>query len=1205
MTLGYDATALTKLLKITDAAGAATTLSYYPDSDYGPDCISKVTDPFGRVANFQYNNSGQLIGITDPAGITSQFAYAPAAGTPNYDATLDPNFIVAMTTPYGTTNFSTSNDGNVTAIQATDPLGGVERAELRDGAPLISATDSAAPTGFSAGNQNLNIGNTYYWDKKAMQVTGTGALDYTKAVITHWLLSADGTVLSGVPASVKPPLENRVWYQYPGQADLLHAGTIDSPSLVARVLDSGSTQLYQYAYNALGNPTETIDPLGRTTSFVYDSSNNIDLTEVHQTTGGMDDLLAKFTYYPNHLVETAQDASKETTSYTYNTSGQLLTVTDPKSETTTFAYGSGSTSPDYQRVNLITGPISSDTTSFAYDSQGRVATVTDSEGYAITYGYDVSGTNPLQTLDRISKISYPDGTYRQILYNNLDAEWMRDRLGRWTHATHDALRNLHSVTDPAGRTITYNWCNCGALESIQDANGNVTTWCRDLESRVTAKVFADTSHIGYTYESASGRLSTATDALNQVTTYSYNLDDTPASVQYTSTVHSTPNVSFTYDPNYNRVATMTDGIGTTTYSYNPITSGVAPGAGRLSSIQMPMASGTGTPTIQYTYDELGRVTSHSIDSVAESGTFDALGRITSGSNALGAFHYGYVDATERLSSGTYPNGQVTHYAYYGGTSDPLLKTIENLNPSSAVISRFDYSYDSAGRIQNWKKYQNASPNASQYAFGYDGSDWLTDATVSTLSGTTGSGTVSNTLHYGYDSAGNRRSEQMLGKLTSWTPNSVNQLTAQNGGNTLHVAGTVSQASDVSVSGSGGAAVYAPVDGNLNFQADVPVSGGSNTITVTATSGTATQVNRYGVNVTQGVSNTFAYDAAGNLTASGTLQTCEWDAENRLTAINTGTTQRTEFAYNGLGQRVRIVEKSGTSVLSTKQLVWEPGAAQPSQERDASNNVTKRYFAQGVQIITSGTPANYYYTFDHLGSIREMVDSSGTVQAQYDYRLYGHKIKLAGSMDADFGYAGYYYHQPSGLNLTLYRAYNSDLGRWISRDPIGERGGINLYGYVSNNPLAFTDPLGLWTFGVGITGIAGFIGPGGTLSGGIYVGHREGSPWYSGWSFGLLGTGGGGALAGAGGSVSVFAGWTNNSSVCKLKGGGWDIGASGGEGVNAGGDVTGPWSSPNNPLRGPTGGSLSLGFSVWVPLPYPGEGHGFVTNTVGWTWGSTQ
>jgi RHS repeat-associated protein len=59
---------------------------------------------------------------------------------------------------------------------------------------------------------------------------------------------------------------------------------------------------------------------------------------------------------------------------------------------------------------------------------------------------------------------------------------------------------------------------------------------------------------------------------------------------------------------------------------------------------------------------------------------------------------------------------------------------------------------------------------------------------------------------------------------------------------------------------------------------------------------------------------------------------------------------------------------------------------------------------------------------------------------------------------DMGYVGIYYHASSGLSMTHFRWYNGFTRRWISRDPIGEAGGMNLYGYVGGNPLNRVDPL---------------------------------------------------------------------------------------------------------------------------------------------------
>lgn len=101
-----------------------------------------------------------------------------------------------------------------------------------------------------------------------------------------------------------------------------------------------------------------------------------------------------------------------------------------------------------------------------------------------------------------------------------------------------------------------------------------------------------------------------------------------------------------------------------------------------------------------------------------------------------------------------------------------------------------------------------------------------------------------------------------------------------------------------------------------------------------------------------------------------------------------------------------------------------------EDRDAGSSVTRRFFRWGQ--TTSGT--SYFYAKPHIGSISEMTDGSGVVQAQYAFDPFGRVTKLQGNSDSDFQYAGYYIHQRSGHNLTVFRVYSAQMGRWISRDP---------------------------------------------------------------------------------------------------------------------------------------------------------------------------
>jgi RHS repeat-associated protein len=178
----------------------------------------------------------------------------------------------------------------------------------------------------------------------------------------------------------------------------------------------------------------------------------------------------------------------------------------------------------------------------------------------------------------------------------------------------------------------------------------------------------------------------------------------------------------------------------------------------------------------------------------------------------------------------------------------------------------------------------------------------------------------------------------------------------------------------------------------------------------------------------------------------------WDAENRLLQITyPGSGNNTQFSYDPSGRCVKIVEVTGGSTTSTKQFVWCDN--QLCEERDGSGNATKQFFNGGQK---NGT-TSYFYTSDHEGSIREAIDSSSSVQAQYSYSPFGEVTKISEAVPSDFGFSGYYVHGRSGLNMTRFRLYSSALARWLSRDPIGEG---SSYSYVDNRPTGAIDPWGL-------------------------------------------------------------------------------------------------------------------------------------------------
>jgi RHS repeat-associated protein len=201
--------------------------------------------------------------------------------------------------------------------------------------------------------------------------------------------------------------------------------------------------------------------------------------------------------------------------------------------------------------------------------------------------------------------------------------------------------------------------------------------------------------------------------------------------------------------------------------------------------------------------------------------------------------------------------------------------------------------------------------------------------------------------------------------------------------------------------------------------------------------------------------TFGYDANGNLTkkTSGSdITEYGWDRNNMLAGLVHGGDIYSYF-YDGLRSRIARTENS-----VGKRYVF--GLA----ETDASGNITA-YYVYGLGLISKITPTNqsYFYHFDGIASTIGMTDSAGNVVNKYAYDAFGKVLNQVETVQNPFKYVGQFGVMDEGNGLLYMRSryYDPELGRFISKDPIGFLGGdINFYAYVQSNPINAIDPLGL-------------------------------------------------------------------------------------------------------------------------------------------------
>jgi RHS repeat-associated protein len=195
---------------------------------------------------------------------------------------------------------------------------------------------------------------------------------------------------------------------------------------------------------------------------------------------------------------------------------------------------------------------------------------------------------------------------------------------------------------------------------------------------------------------------------------------------------------------------------------------------------------------------------------------------------------------------------------------------------------------------------------------------------------------------------------------------------------------------------------------------------------------------------------------GNIISDGT-STFGYDAENRLISFDTtGTTNDATYAYDALGRRVKKTV-NGTSTF----FVYD-GDDIIADYSSAGTLLREYIHGDKVdEILAMQAGANtYYYHYDGLGSVTEITDDTGAIVENYTYDPYGTPSLTISTINNRYRFTGREYDEESGLYHYRARAYSPAIGRFMQRDPIGILGGINLYAYVGNRPINYTDAYGL-------------------------------------------------------------------------------------------------------------------------------------------------
>jgi RHS repeat-associated protein len=504
--------------------------------------------------------------------------------------------------------------------------------------------------------------------------------------------------------------------------------------------------------------------------------------------------------------------------------------------------------------------------------------------------------------------------------------------------------------------------------------------------------------------------------------------------------------------------------------------------------------------------------------------YDTYGRFNSLAGGGQTFSYGYATNSNLIASIADTASGWTQTCSYVTNRD-LLDVIET-KISSTTKSRFDYGHDNLGRRTSvaktgemYARYGNGTQGLDT-AWGYDDRSQLT----SEITKLGGSSTVLTGRDdaYAFDNLGNRSTATHNSQLTTYTSTLLNTYSQRTVPGVFDVAGAAGSGTTVTVNGSSSGVTR---HGEYFFKGHGLANNPNPVFSTLAISDGTTTANIAAF--LAGTPEAFTYDDDGNLLSDGRWD-YTYDAENRLISMQTkvgavipngpipqADARRLEFKNDYLGRRVEKTVRDGwngstfATVVSDEKFVYD-GWNCIAKLNASSLSLIASYFwgldwsgtlqgAGGVGglALTVEAGNTYLPAYDGNGNVMGMIKASdGSLAAAYEYDAFGNTLRESGPYAASnpFRFSTKYTDIETGLIYYGLRYYSPTLGRFLNKDPIEEQGGLNLYGFCSNDAINKWDYLGMVVITVGraagVTGGFSFFpfAPGGfghlEVSGGI-------------------------------------------------------------------------------------------------------------------------